>query len=237
MTPPNHRTQRTRPSYSGCNCVRSWAASRFPRWAVVIPVALAWSHIVFGGEIHDAARDNDYGKVKALLKANPKLVSSKDQSSQTPLHWAAMYGHKPMVQLLLANKAEVSAETGGVTPLHGAATAGFKDVAELLLANKADVNAKARDGWTPLHRAALNGHLDVAKLLLANKADVNPKDGNNWTPLHLAALEGHKDVAKLLLANKADVNVRSNIGTPLHVAVVNGRKELVELLRQRGGHE
>jgi hypothetical protein len=35
--------------------------------------ALAWSGLVFGGEIHDAARDGGLGKVKALLLSNASL--------------------------------------------------------------------------------------------------------------------------------------------------------------------
>ena len=73
----------------------------------------------------------------------------------TPLHVAADGGHKDVVELLLANKAEVNAkDNDGVTPLHCGGVSGHKDVAELLLANKAEVNAKDNDGGTPLHMAA-----------------------------------------------------------------------------------
>jgi ankyrin repeat protein len=84
-------------------------------------------------EIHDAAKRGDLEKVKALLKDNPNLVSSRDTNGWMPLHAAASNGHKDVVELLLANKAEVNAKnTNGATPLHLAASAGHKDVAELL---------------------------------------------------------------------------------------------------------
>lgn len=44
-------------------------------------------------EIHDAARDGDVGKVRALLKETPDLVFSKDNIGRTPLHVAAEEAH------------------------------------------------------------------------------------------------------------------------------------------------
>ena len=60
--------------------------SPIPRRAAVMLVALAWSSLAFCGEIHDAAKDGDLEKVKALLKDNPDLVFSKDNDGATPLH-------------------------------------------------------------------------------------------------------------------------------------------------------
>lgn len=140
--------------------------------ALIMLVALAWTSPAFCDKIHDAAGNGDLGKVKALLKDNPDLVFSKDKSGRTPLDWAAASGHKEVVELLLANKANVNAnDNHGVTPLHMAAGNGHKDVAEALLANKADVNARDNYGWTPLGEASLKSHKekkgrkDVAELL------------------------------------------------------------------------
>ncbi len=170
------------------------------RRAAVALVALAWSGLAFGGEIHDAARDGSLDKVKALLKGDPHLVSSKDKNGFTPLHWAAYMGQKEVAECLLAAKAEVNAkDNGGCTPLHRAASNGHKDVAEALLAAKAEVNAKDNGGCTPLHRAAANGRKEVAALLLANKADVNARDKNGETPLDRAVDAGQKEVAAVLL--------------------------------------
>ena len=123
------------------------------------------------------------------------LVSSKDDNGATPLHYAAQNGHKEMVALLLADKADVNAKANnGETPLHFASFRGLKGVAEVLLRNKAEVNAKDDHGATPLHYAAQEGHKEVVRLLLANKADVNVKANNGATPLEIATAYEHKGV-------------------------------------------
>ena len=120
-----------------------------PTIMLVALLALAWSSAAFCGEIHDAAEQGDVGKVKTLLKGNPDLVFGKDDRGDTALHWAALNGHKDVVELLLANKAELDAKNNsGDTPLHWAAQEGHKDVAELLLANKAKVDANNNCGDT-----------------------------------------------------------------------------------------
>ena len=203
------------------------------RRVAIALIALAWSSLAVCGEIHDAAKNGDLEKVKAMLEKKPKLVFSKDAEGGMPLHWAAFNGHKEVVELLLANKADVNGKAAnGLTPLHVAAGKGYKDVAELLLANKADANARNNTGVTPLHIAAQFGNKDVAELLLANMAKVNAKDNDGTTPLHVAVDKGSKDLVELLLANKADVNANnSKYGLrPLHVAAGKGYKDVAELL-------
>ena len=126
---------------------------------------LAWSGLAFCGEIHDAAKNGDLEKVRALLKANPDLANSKDDTGETPLHFATGKGSKEIVELLLTNKADVNVkDKAGETPLHYAAYGG-KEVAEILLAHKADVNAKDDTGNTPLQLATMMDRKDVADLL------------------------------------------------------------------------
>ena len=59
--------------------------SLIPQRAAVVLVGLVWSSLALCGEIHDAAQSGDLEKVKALLKANPDLVFSKDTNGWPPL--------------------------------------------------------------------------------------------------------------------------------------------------------
>lgn len=188
--------------------------------------------------IQQAAAIGDSARVNALLKADPRLVNSKDPAGCTALHYAIFLGHKSVVELLLANKAHVNGEQGsGNTPLLEAAWRGDPNIAELLLTNNADVNAKNEEGYTPLHTAALMGEAGVAKLLIANGADVNARANDGETPLHSAGRSLHgEDVAKLLLANGANINAKDSKGeTPLNLAIICGQTNLARFLRQRGG--
>ena len=191
--------------------------SPISRLAAVLLVALALSCLaacgrkdVGGGDIHNAAKAGDLEKVKALLKDHLDLVFNKDNDGRSPLHWAASYGHKNVVELLLANKAAVNAkDNNDGTPLLYATAGGRRDVVQLLLANKAEVNAKDKGGMTPLHLAASMGHKEMAELLLTNKAEVNATNNLGVTPLHYATAGGY------------------NVGF----------QAVAELLRQHGGHE
>jgi ankyrin repeat protein len=147
--------------------------------------------------LNDAAKSGDLAKVRQLLKSNPGLVSSQDTNGCTPLFNAALYGHDDVVELLLANKADVNAKTrAGLTPLMFAV---HTNIARLLLDRGADVNARDnRSRWTALHLAAAFGRTNMVELLLANGADVNVVDVNGRAPLYYAECHGHADVAELL---------------------------------------
>jgi formylglycine-generating enzyme required for sulfatase activity len=96
-------------------------------------------------------------------------VNAKSNDGATPLHFAAISGHKDIAELLISKGADVDArEKHGGTPLYFAAVMGHMDVAELLIANGAKVNT--------LYIAALWGQKDIAELLIAQGADVNTRE-------------------------------------------------------------
>lgn len=80
-----------------------------------------------------AAMSGDLEKVRALIRKKTDLVFSKDEQENTPLHWAALNGHKHVVELILSEKTEINARNiGGWTPLHMATYNGHEDVARIL---------------------------------------------------------------------------------------------------------
>lgn len=181
--------------------------------AVIVAAAtLVWSNLALGGEIHTAAMRGDVEKVRALLAADPDLVSSKDEHGWTPLYWAAASGHKDVVELLLANKADINAFNQHFTPLHAAVMNRHPDVADVLIASNAEVN---------VFDAAAGGYVEILNTeLKADPTLVASRDDNGWTALQFAARNGQLDAVKLLLANKADVNARDRGGmTALQAAL------------------
>jgi ankyrin repeat protein len=103
-------------------------------------------------------------------------VNAKGNNGWTPLHLAALSGHKEVSEYLITMGADVNAKDGtGMIPLHYAAYFDQKEIVELLLASGADVNAKnvpgsikngkSVQGSTPLDVANDASHPEIAELL------------------------------------------------------------------------
>jgi ankyrin repeat protein len=140
-----------------------------------------------------SAAGSDYGlsTAEALLRhgANP---NAQNMHGGTALHQAASQGAVKIMQLLLANRADVNSATNdGFTPLHGAVSYGNNETrrsaVEALLKSGANVNAKtSRDGETPFHKAISRGDVELVKLLLDYGADVNAVSKFGVTSLYFA---------------------------------------------------
>jgi hypothetical protein len=149
--------------------------------------------------IHDAAKAGNIEAVKQHLAAGSNIELRCTACGGAVLGHAASGGHKEIVELLIAESADVNAKSDdGRTPLHFAATSGHKEIVELLISKGANVNEEDVSGNTPLHYAAVGGSKEVGELLIAEGADVNANGVDGVTPLDVAELGKHPETADLL---------------------------------------
>ena len=122
-------------------------------------------HAVATGDIEAVKRHLNAGTDVNEKEKNATINWRKGTSEIvfTPLHYAASGNHKEVVELLIAEGADVNAKTdAGFTPLCDAAQFGHKEIVELLIAKGADVNAKR---GAPLNAAIITKHTEIAELL------------------------------------------------------------------------
>ncbi|KAK6191887.1 hypothetical protein SNE40_003467 [Patella caerulea] len=168
-------------------------------------------------------------------------INCTDTSGETPLHLAALNGHREVVSILLQSEANPAAvDTRGCTPLHLAAWSGNSDICYMLLnpsapATLSTVNLQNGDGDTPLHCAAQHGHATTVSILLQNKSDPAIRNLGDLTPLELAAQYGRLDVViHLIKTHPGLVNHVVPTHTPLHLASRSGHLAVVEYLLNSG---
>jgi ankyrin repeat protein len=119
--------------------------------------------------IHDAAERGNIKAVKQHIAAGTDVNAVGGLLGWTPLHFAAAFGHKEIVKLLVAKVADANTKVEhGFTPLHYASWYGHKEVVELLIGKGgADVNVKvlsgAKQGYTPLDFAFHNHRMGKSK--------------------------------------------------------------------------
>ncbi|KAM9412186.1 poly [ADP-ribose] polymerase tankyrase-2-like isoform 2-T2 [Salvelinus alpinus] len=208
-------------------------------------------------EIFEACRNGDVERVRRLV--TPENVNSRDTAGRksTPLHFAAGFGRRDVVDYLLQNGANVHArDEGGLVSLHNACSFGHSEVVNLLLHHGADANSRDNWSFTPLHEAAIKGKSDVCIVLLQHGAEPTIRNTDGRTALDLAeastkavltgeyrkddllesARSGIEDKLMALLT-PLNVNCHASDGrksSPLHLAAGYNRVKTVQLLLKHG---
>lgn len=175
-----------------------------------------------------------------VISRRPR-VSHRNLRGETALHWASMYGHLEVVELLMQHLASVHCQTNaGLTPLYCASQEGHVSVVDLLLKHGAasGVDVATGEGATPLYIASEKGHTAVVSSLIRHNANINfQKARTQHTPLITAANSGHRPVIVTLLQHNADVNIQNEAGwTPLHAACYNGHTDVAFVLIERNAN-
>ncbi|KAJ2914024.1 hypothetical protein MD484_g6396, partial [Candolleomyces efflorescens] len=162
--------------------------------------------------------------------------------SSTPLTLATVWGHAPIVRLLVRPSPEDgerlnvnlhAQDNQGQTALMLACALGFQEIVEILTGRgDLDVNQSTAFRYTAFTEAAIHGSIPIFKLLLAHPLQAfNPMED---TALIRASRFGREAMVDYLLALKnIDPNVRCGAGnTPLITAAVEGHWRICDLLLQ-----
>ncbi|XVE81050.1 hypothetical protein DITRI_Ditri15bG0032100 [Diplodiscus trichospermus] len=129
---------------------------------------------ILGGRIGRSSRGNER-TLRKLIEANNKLIRETDDKGRTSLHYAAHFGDRSAVKLLLeadASAAYITDTERGTTALHMAAWQGHQDIMEEIISYCPDCCeiVDKKYGWNFLHFAFVT--LNADKLL---KSVVDPE--------------------------------------------------------------
>ncbi|XP_011932758.1 PREDICTED: ankyrin repeat and SAM domain-containing protein 1A [Cercocebus atys] len=161
-------------------------------------------------------------------------VNCVDSTGYTPLHHAALNGHKLLSKgagIVRAHSEWFCQDVKECKPECNK----IEGVKGKQWPSTTKVNEQNNDNETALHCAAQYGHTEVVKVLLEELTDPTMRNNKFETPLDLAALYGRLEVVKMLLnahPNLLSCNTKKH--TPLHLAARNGHKAVVQVLLDAG---
>ncbi|XP_031279315.1 ankyrin repeat-containing protein BDA1-like [Pistacia vera] len=192
--------------------------------------------------LYIAACNGDIGALQELHRSDPLILFKVAlETSDTPLHVAALLGHSQFAKVVMDRNPELSREVNhdGHTPLHLASSKGYLQiVTDLLKLDKGLCILKDSEGRTPLHCATIKGRLEVIRQLLSccpeSARDVTSR---NETMLHLAVKNSQTELLVSLLSllgeNLVDelVNrVDEDGNTVLHLATIRKQHRMIKML-------
>jgi len=182
-------------------------------------------------KLFDAAKKSRVQEVKDLLRSStPVNLNWKNpEDGWTPLHAAARFGNKEVIELLADHpQIDVNVKNNtGTTPFLMAAFWGKLDAVKVFLKSpKVQVNEVDSMGNTPVWFAAFNGHLEVVRWMVASARDIDfEKRGNLHgamiTPAEAAQKTNKVAIVTLLEDFKRDPDAtRDQVRASLNITVI-----------------
>ena len=151
----------------------------------------------------------------AILKNRKIEIDTQDEHGLTALHWAALYGYKAVIKLLVEQGADLNLETRDkTTPLRLLADTHDQVKSRLLLNNnpKTDLDVWNEPERTPRHEVTEHGHEAVKTVLKNGEAVIDTKDAGGETALQCAMRSGHNKIVTYLLISGAGLEITDNEG-------------------------
>ncbi len=189
--------------------------------------------------LYYAAEEGRVGVCRQLLDKGADATEGGGHAWDSPLFRASIFGHEPVVALLLERGAVPPGCDRGSLPLLTSVALCRLAIVRLLAPHVSDDVKRREYAFTPLHEAAFFGDEARVREILGGAAvavDVNARHGDRGpTPLHLACRCGHVGVARLLLEAGAGTEARTSSGdTPLLEAARCRRADAMRLLLEHG---
>ncbi|KAL6831796.1 ankyrin repeat-containing domain protein [Trichoderma camerunense] len=215
--------------------------------AEAMDLALERGHVYVASELCDKIRDSgstpqlhkmaEKGYIELLgnLLKNDFIqhsIDDLDALGYSPLFYAAQFGQKEAVDILLRHGAQPNLRTDdGFSALHLTAKIGHVEIARLLVDNGADYTLRNTVGYNPLQLASEGGFVDLVIFLLPLYNREADEPGKTTTPLHLAARHGHTLTCAYLIQNGASIkSLDEESLTPVHLAVLGNFGDTVRIL-------
>lgn len=188
--------------------------------------------------LHCAASHGREQVLEYLLKiVDRKLIKGRDRNGDTPLFYAAAFGHIECARLLLKHKADPNIQDFRLrTPSHCAAIKGNLQILKLLKQYGASFNMVNYNGDLPFHDAVQSGSKEVIEYLYTENVEcLSAVNNHGRSALHIAAATGDMENVVFLASRGADYNAIMTRGdrlmTPLDIAENRNHEDVANFLR------